>query len=125
MIAALAYFTPVFAFAFGLGALRETAFAPVTGAFLAVALETPVVLAMAWRVASRVLGRWPLPARSRIAMGTLAFAILILAELATALAFVQSPGQFLAAIATGPGAIGLAGQIAIGLIPALRPYPRG
>lgn len=125
IIAALAYVTPVFAFAFGLGALRVTAVAPVTGAFMAVALETPLVLAMAWWVAGLVQKRWPLSRPECLKMGALAFAILMLAELATALAFGQTSAQFLAALATAPGALGLAGQIGFALIPGLRPYPRG
>ncbi len=123
--AALAYVIPVFALAFGLGALRVTMIAPMTGAFLAVALETPLVLAFAWWVAGRVLRRWPLHARARFTMGLTAFAILMLAELATALALGQTPARFLAALATAPGALGLAGQIGFGFLPLIRSQPKG
>ena len=58
-------------------------------------------------------------------MGATAFAILMLLELATALAFGQTVAAFLSAMTTTPGALGLAGQIGFGLIPVLRPQPRG
>lgn len=118
--AALSYVVPVFAVAFLLGALRVTLVSPQTGPLLAVALEVPVVLALSWLVAGRVLARWPMPWPGRLAMGTLAFALLMLAELALALAFGQTPARFLADLATPPGALGLAGQIGFGLVPILR-----
>ena len=123
--AALAYVLPVFALAFGIGALRVTLVAPITGAFWAVALEIPLVLGSAWIAAGLVLRRWPLPIASRAAMGATAFALLMLLELATALAFGQTPLQFLSAMTTAPGLLGLAGQIGFGLLPALRVQPRG
>ena len=118
--AAASYFLPVFAVAFLLGALRVTLVAPQTGPLLAVALEVPLVLALSWLVAGRVLGRWPLALPDRLAMGALAFALLMLAELTLALAFGQTPARFLSDLATPPGALGLAGQIGFGLVPALR-----
>lgn len=120
--AALAYTLPVFAVAFVLGALRVTFIAPQLGPLAAVALELPLVLALSWLVAGRVLRRWPLT--PRLGMALLSLLILTLLELATALAFGQTPGQFLAAMATPPGALGLAGQIGFGLIPLIR-QPRG
>lgn len=118
--AAIAYVVPVFAVAFVLGALRVTLVAPVTGPLVAVALEVPLVLALAWAVAGRVLRRWPLPLPSRLLMGALAFALLMLFELLTALGFGQTPTAFLQAMATAPGALGLAGQIGFALIPPVR-----
>jgi hypothetical protein len=124
--AALAYFGTVFAAAFLLGALRVTLVAPRTGPLAAVALEVPVVLALSWVVAGRVLARWPLPLPGRIMMGALAFALLMLAEMALAvLLFGQTPGAFFSAMATAPGALGLAGQIGFAVVPALQPQARG
>lgn len=54
---ALACVLPVFALAFCLGALRVTLVATLTGPLAAVALEVPVVLALAWAVAGAVLLR--------------------------------------------------------------------
>lgn len=116
--AALAYTLPVFAVAFVLGALRVTLIAPRTGPLVAVALEVPVVLALSWAVAGRVLARWP--GSGRPALAASAFALLMLLELATALAFGQTVAQFLAAMTTPAGALGLAGQIGFALIPLLR-----
>ena len=120
--AALAYVLPVFAVAFVLGALRVTFIAPRLGPLAAVALEVPLVLALSWLVAGRVLRRWPLT--PRLGMALLSFLILMLLELATALAFGQTPGQFVTAMATPPGALGLAGQTGFGLIPLVR-QPKG
>lgn len=118
--AAFAYVLPVFAVAFLLGALRVTLIAPSIGALAAVALEVPLVLALSWAIAGRVLRRWPVVTRQRPALALLAFALLMLLELLTALAFGQTPAQFLTAMATSPGALGLAGQIGFGLIPLIR-----
>lgn len=117
--AGLAYVIPVFAVAFVLGALRVTVVAPALGPLAAVALEVPLVLALSWIVAGRVLARWPLPDK-RPALALLAFALLMVLELATALAFGQTPAQFLTAMTTPAGALGLAGQIGFALIPLVR-----
>jgi hypothetical protein len=123
---ALAYVLPVFAAAFVVGAIRVMLIAPVIGAFAAVALEVPLVLAFSWIVAGRVLRRWPLPRAAALGMGTLAFLILMLAELALArLLSGQPPAAYAATFLTPPGALGLAGQIGFALIPALRAQPRG
>ncbi|MGB4908133.1 MAG: hypothetical protein WBP15_06330, partial [Tabrizicola sp.] len=55
----LAYVLPVFAVAFALGAVRVNLVAPRVGPLLAVAVELPLVLALSWAVAGRVLNRWP------------------------------------------------------------------
>lgn len=119
---ALAYVLPVFAVAFALGAVRVSLVAPGIEPLLAVALELPLVLALSWHVAGRVLHRWPQSPRP--GLGLASFLMLMLLELTTALAFGQSVTQFLAAMATPPGALGLAGQIGFGLIPLIR-QPRG
>lgn len=118
--AAFAYALPVFAFAFAVGTLRVTLIAPALGPLPAVALEIPLVLAVSWVVAGRTLARWPLLAMQRLGMTLLAFAVLMGLELITALAFGQLPGQFLAAMTTPAGALGLTGQISFALIPLLR-----
>ena len=121
---AFAYVLPVFAVAFVLGALRVTLIAPALGPLPAVALELPLVLALSWAVAGRVLARWPLSKPRRGVLALAAFALLMLLELLTALAFGQTPAQFLAALLTPAGALGLAGQIGFGLILLVR-QPRG
>ncbi len=124
--AAIVYFVVVFAVAFLFGTLRVMVIAPRTGPLVAVAFEVPVILAFSWLVAGRVLERGPMTLPGRIAMGALAFGFLMLAEMALAiLLFGQPPREFVAALATLPGALGLAGQIGFAAIPALRPQAGG
>jgi phosphoglycerol transferase MdoB-like AlkP superfamily enzyme len=123
---ALAYFLPVFAAAFAFGALRVTLIAPEIGALAAVALEVPLILGLSWLVAGRVLRRWPQTRPRALALGALAFLILMAAEFALAFALSgQTPAAYAATFATAPGALGLLGQIGFGLIPGLRGYARG
>jgi hypothetical protein len=119
--AAIVYFAVVFAAAFGLGVVRVMLVAPQVGALAAVALEVPIVLALSWLVAGRILRRWPMALPHRLAMGALAFMILMLAEaMLSGLLFGQTVRDFVDAMATLPGALGLAGQIGFAVIPALR-----
>jgi hypothetical protein len=123
---ALAYFAPVFAAAFAFGALRVTLIAPEIGALAAVAVEVPLILGLSWVVAGRVLRHWPLSRGSALAMGGLAFGVLMLAEFALAFALSgQTPPAYAATFLTGPGALGLAGQLGFALIPALRSQASG
>jgi hypothetical protein len=117
--AAFWYFAPVFAAAFVLGVVRVMVLTPALGEIGAVLVELPVVLALSWFVAGRVTGRWPMAPSWQI--GALAFAMLILAEVSLAAVLTgRTPAAFAADLMTVPGAIGLAGQIAFGLIPPLR-----
>jgi hypothetical protein len=68
--AAIAYVLSVFAAAFGIGAVRVTLVAPRTGPLLAVALEVPLVLALSWVVAGRVLQRWLLTGGQCLGLGS-------------------------------------------------------
>lgn len=118
---ALTYAAITFAGGFVLGALRVTWLAPQVGDLAAVAMELPLMLALSWWVAGRVLGHWALPAgAARLTMGAMAFAALMAFEAATAMAFGGTPGAFLAGLATPHGALGLAGQVGFALIPWLR-----
>lgn len=116
--AAFAYTLPVFALAFVLGAARVSLIAPVTGPLIAVALEVPVVLALSWTLAGRIDLSPTTPGRA--AMALLSFALLMSLELLTALAFGQTLAQFLTAMTTPAGALGLAGQAGFALVPLLR-----
>jgi hypothetical protein len=118
--ATFAYVLPVFAAAFALGALRVTLVTPQIGPVLAVALEIPLVLALSWGVSGRVLARWPLRGAQPALLAFFAFTLLMLLEFATALAFDQRPAEFVTAMTTPAGALGLAGQIGFGLIPLIR-----
>jgi len=125
--AALAYFALVFAAGFALGALRVLALAPRLGELVAVLLELPLMLAVSWAACGWALRRfavsraWP----ARLAMGALAFVLLMAAELALAVAaFGQAPAAWLAALSTPAGAAGLLGQLAFALTPLVR-HKRG
>ena len=127
VLPALIYVATVFAAAFALGVLRVLVVAPRLGGLAAVALEVPVVLGLSWAVAGAVLRRWPLPRPGqRLAMGGLAFAVLMLAEMVLGITlFGRTMAGILAAMTTLPGLIGLAGQIGFALVPALRGQPSG
>ncbi|MCA3437831.1 MAG: hypothetical protein INF48_11000 [Rhodobacter sp.] len=127
VLPALVYVAAVFAMAFALGTLRVLLVAPRLGELAAVALEVPVVLCLSWLVAGRVLRRWPLTGRGqRLAMGGLAFVCLMALELIVATGLLGRPlDGVLAAMATLPGLVGLAGQIGFALVPALRGQVRG
>ncbi len=124
---ALIYVATVFAAAFALGTFRVLVLAPRLGELAAVTLEVPVVLGLSWLVAGRVLRRWPLPLPGqRLAMGGLAFALLMLVETVLGITlFGRSLPGILAAMTTLPGLVGLAGQIGFALVPALRGQPSG
>lgn len=123
--AALTYFAAVFSVAFLLGVLRVLFVIPLTGPVTAVALELPLVLLLSWIVAGLVLRRWSLAIGERLAMGAVAFLLLMLAELALALALGQTPLQFFADMVSPAGTFGLAGQLGFAAIPALRGQPTG
>lgn len=123
---AFVYFSIVFAVAFALGVLRVTIAVPLLGALAAVALEVPILLAVSWAVAGWIARWWHRQRLEWLAMGLLAFAMLMVAEVAlSTILFGQSLAQFFGAFATAPGALGLAGQIGFALIPSLRRQIRG
>jgi hypothetical protein len=118
LVPALAYALPVFAAGFVLGALRVLWLAPMVGPLAAVAMELPVMLAVSWFAAGAVLRGWRVAAP--LAMGALAFAVLMACEVSLSLVLGRMLTQFADDLATAPGALGLAGQIAFAFIPRLR-----
>ncbi|GAA6201977.1 hypothetical protein [Aquicoccus sp. SU-CL01552] len=121
--AGVLYFLILFACGVVLGTIRTLILAPTVGPVAAVALELPVMLGLSWIVAARLTRGRPALAGAgrRLVMGGLALILLLVAELAlAALAFGQTPGAFLATLATPQGALGLAGQLGFGLIPWLQ-----
>lgn len=121
--AGIVYFGVVFAAGFVLGTLRVLVVVPRLGEAAAVALEVPVMLAIAWIACGRIIaalrvpGDWP----ARATMGAVAFALLMAAETALAiLAFGRSPAEHLASYREAAALLGLAGQVGFGLMPLLR-----
>ena len=118
---AAAYWIGIFALGFVLGAIRIFVIVPMVGEFLAVLIELPVILTASWLWAGQLLRGHSLTPRQALAMGVLAFALLMASELALAtLAFGQTPGEWLASLRHPRGQLGLVGQGAFGLFPWLR-----
>lgn len=114
------YCAIVFLAGFALGALRTLAIAPLLGEAIAVLLEAPVILTISWFVAIWCVARFKIPAepRARLAMGGVAFALLMLAELGVAVIFFhRSVAEHLAGYQTAAGAIGLTAQVAFAGVP--------
>ncbi len=121
--AGLAYFAAVFAAGFVLGTLRVMVVVPALGEVAAVLLELPVMLALSWVACRWLIARFRVAARpaERLAMGGVAFAVLMLAEAGLAiLGFGQSLAGYLSALTGLPGAIGLAGQVAFAAMPLVQ-----
>lgn len=121
--AGLDYFASVFALGFLLGTVRVFALAPQLGAWRATLVELPVMLAASWWLCRWALRRWQVP--RRVADGALiggtAFACLMLAEvtLGTTLLGRDLAGQ-VAAMTSGPGALGLAAQLLYACFPLIQ-----
>jgi uncharacterized membrane protein YhdT len=117
------YFAIVFAAGFLLGTFRVFVLLPLIGELAAVALELPIILIISWLVCRRLINRFSVPATAsqRLAIGALAFCLLMLAEVGlSVLVFDRSGAEYLAHLQTAPGLLGLAGQIAFALLPLAR-----
>jgi hypothetical protein len=118
--AGIAYFAVVFAAGFALGALRVTVVAPRIGEAGALWLELPVMLALSWVACVWLVRRNDVAVAfgPRLAMGAVAFALLMAAEVGlSTLAFGRSLAQHLAAYRTANGQVGLAAQVAFAAFP--------
>jgi hypothetical protein len=116
------YFALVFLVGFALGTVRVLMLVPRVGALRAVMLETPVILIASWTICGWLLRRFRVPAcaGARLAMGCVAFILLMLAEALLSLAIGRGPVAYLASFATAEGALGLAGQLVFALFPLVR-----
>lgn len=117
------YFAVMFALGFVLGTIRVVLLAPGLGAMTATLIELPVMLAASWFVCRWAVARWRVPWRpgARLAMGALAFALLIAAEVVLGtLGFGRSVGEQIAAMLSPEGLAGLAGQLLFALFPLAR-----
>jgi hypothetical protein len=121
--AGAAYFAGVFAAGFVLGIIRTLRVAPYTGDTVAVLIELPIILTIAWlacKWAVRVF-RVPVSRSHRLTMGAIAFCLLMLAEaVLSATLSGRSLSEHLALYRHAPQQIGLLGQIAFGLFPILQ-----
>lgn len=121
------YFLAIFAAGFVLGTLRVLLVAPVLGELPAVLLELPLMLIISWFVCRAVTARLPVGngVGARLAMGAMAFALLMGAEFLLGLyGFGRSLSEIVAAYGEAAGFVGLLGQLGFALIPLLQ-RPRG
>lgn len=121
--AGAAYCLIVFLLGFVLGSTRVLLVAPRLGETMAVLLETPLMLAASWAFCGWCLRRFEVvpKADAGVVMGGVAFALLMGVELAVSvLLFGRSPNGFVSGYRTTPGAIGLAAEVAFGLMPLAR-----
>ena len=114
----LLYFAAVFTFAFATGAARVLFVAPRLGPTAAVLLEVPIVVVASWIVARHLLRTRSLTLPERAAMGATAFAFTMASEAAlSAIMRGQSVTDWAETVATPPGLVGLAGQVAFAAMP--------
>ncbi len=124
--AGIAYFASIFAVGFVLGAIR-TAFlhtdADDTIRLLAVMVEIPVMLAVAWAVCGWLVRHFDIPphAAARIVMGTVALGFLLAAEFVLGMVLTgQSVSHYLLTYLKPSFALGLAAQFCFAAFPLVR-----
>jgi hypothetical protein len=105
-----------------LGAFRVLWLAPQIGVLAATVFELPVMLAISWWIARWSVRRFSITnSREALAMGALAFAFLMIAELVLATAaFGQTLPQWLSGYRQVHALLGLFGQLLFGLFPLLQ-----
>ena len=118
--AAARYALTVFAAGFLLGAFRVLWLAPRLGPTAAVALELPLILAVAWIACRRTAAAVPATPRARLAMGGIAFLFLMAAEALIGTAFGRGLAAQIHELTSAAGLLGLGGQIAFALFPLLQ-----
>ena len=121
--AAFAYFGLIFALGFALGTIRVLAVAPFLGEAGAVLLEFPVMLAASWLTCGWLIARFGVPkgGACRLAMGGLAFGLLMIAELAVSvLGFGRTVAEHFTTYRNGASQIGLLAQLAFAAFPLLQ-----
>lgn len=119
---AFTYFATVFAIGFVLGVLRTLFVQAGASRLLGVALELPLMLGASWMLCAWTMRRHAVPAVTglRLQIGAIAFAWLMAAELllSTLLAG-RTLAEHVALYQEPSHLLGLAGQIAFGLMPAV------
>lgn len=120
LAAGVLYFLTVFALGFALGVLRVLCIEPRLGSVGAVLFELPVMLSASWIVCGWLV-RWLRLSPAivdRLIMGGVAFALLMIAELAVSvLAFGRTPAEHLSTYRSLSALLGLAAQLAFAAMP--------
>lgn len=121
--AGVSYFAAVFVAGFLLGTIRVLVLTPHIDEVAAVLLELPLMLAFSWYASQWIAARFGDldTLASRLAMGGSAFGLLMLGEAGVSiLGFGRTPAEHVMNYATASAIIGLAGQIAFALFPAIQ-----
>jgi len=119
-LAGVVYAILAFSVGFALGTIRVLLVVPRVGPTVAVLCEMPVILGASWWISRLCVARFRVSraVAARLVMGLTAFLVLMLAEVTlAAILFGGSFTDYLASLATLPGAIGLAGQLAFACLP--------
>jgi hypothetical protein len=116
----MTYFGIVFTFAFATGAARVLLVAPQVGNTAALLLEVPMLITVSWVVARRLLRNRGLRPGECVAMGLLAFLLLMGSEaILASILRGQSAVEWARTIANPLGFLGLAGQLVFAAMPFL------
>ena len=125
-IAGLIYFSLTFVAGFVLGTLRTLVLVPWLGhGVLPVLIELPVILAISWMVCRWTVANLAVPPilSARLAMGAVAFALLMVAEFGLAqLAFGRSLADHVQQLVEPAGLVGLASQIMFAAFPIVQMF---
>lgn len=115
------YFAIIFLLGFVLGSARVLFVIPRIGALAATLLELPVILAASWFVSGWLIKKLQVApeAGSRLFMGSIAFALTMIAEPLLGFAFGRSMAEQYEALVSPVGLLGLGGQAVFGLMPFL------
>lgn len=111
------YFAIVFAFAFVFGVVRRLMLEPRFGEDMAVAAETPFLIAVMFFSARWITQRIALPPLELLGMGAFALALQQIAELGLVYAGGETVGDYLAHFGTPAGMLFLVALIAFALMP--------
>lgn len=115
------YFAAVFAAGFVLGVLRALVLQPQVGPVPAVLIELPLILGFAWWACAHILRRVRLAPDQAVAMGAVAFSLLMLGEACISVwPAGRSLSQHLALYAQTAHVLGLVGQLGFACIPWLQ-----
>lgn len=118
---AVVYFALAFAAGFVLGPVRMFVLTPRVGPVAAVLIEGPFILTASFFIACWVLRRFAIGASAyqRLAIGVIAFVMLMAAEILLSVVLGNGPRAFVASLVTLAGSIGLCGQVFFAFIPLL------
>ena len=117
--ATIVYWAVVFALGFVLGTIRVTWVIPLVGPLPATIIELPIILAASWFAAGWLVRRFAIASGAQaLALGGIAFALLMAAECALAAVLAgQTPPQWFADLQEPHALLGLAGQVIFALMP--------